>query len=337
MTEPLVVKKQKRWGWIPGVLVSVVAIILIIQVVGDWDTLKQSFSSFNGRYIFASAAFCLLFLLIRGQAWRTILGSEVGLWQSFLVVNQGYLINSIIFNRAGEIARSVLMSKHVKKNPFYVLSTIIIERAFDLVIAAGLLLSTLPLALGMDWARPVATVIIILVIAGLVVLFLVARNHETVELWAEKFLSRWKFTRKIVLPQIKPILAGLGTLTRPVQFILSFFWIFLSWCAAIGMYYVLILAIQPDAPVWWGIFADSVLAVGIALPSAPAALGVFEGSLVAALTLLGVDASMALAYAVIVHFVQFIVTAVIGFYALIKDGRSIGELLNNFHQNPEQH
>ncbi len=336
MTQTESSKRFSRWRWLPGVLISAVAILIIIKVAGDWDALIQSFRLFGIKYILAATGSCLLFLLIRGQAWRTILGGRATFPQAFRVVNEGYLVNNILFNRAGELARAVIMGRIIGENPFFVLSTIVIERAFDLVIAAGLLLATLPLALGMDWARPVAVVTIMLVVIGLVVLFLIARNHKIVEGWAENNLTKWNFTRKYLLPQIKPLLAGLGTLTKPAQFLLSFLWISISWVAAIGMYYTMLLAINPHAPVWWGIFADSVLAVGIALPSAPAALGVFEGSLVAALVLLGIDSSTALAYAVILHFLQFVVTCIIGFWGLFKEGRSLHELLNGMRQKPEQ-
>jgi hypothetical protein len=63
-------------------------------------------------------------------------------------------------------------------SPLHVLSTIVIERAFDLAMAAILLLTTLPLALGMAWARPVAIITLVVVISGLIALYLVARNNE---------------------------------------------------------------------------------------------------------------------------------------------------------------
>jgi hypothetical protein len=84
--------------------------------------------------------------------------------------------------------------------------------------------------------------------------------------------------------------------------------------------------IVANPPFWWGIFADSVLAMGIAVPSAPAAIGVFEAALVGALSLLGVSTSLALAYAIMMHFLQFLITGILGFYAISKEGRSLQKL-----------
>ena len=48
-----------------------------------------------------------------------------------------------------------------------------------------------------------------------------------------------------------------------------------------------LVAFVPEAPYWWILFVLGVVSLGAALPSAPASLGVFEGSIVAALALLG--------------------------------------------------
>ena len=88
----------------------------------------------------------------------------------------------------------------------------------------------------------------------------------------------------------------------------------------------MLLSIAPDAPLWWGVFADSVLAMGIAIPSAPAALGVFEAAIVGGLRILGVDYSSALAYGIVMHFLQFSITGILGFYSLTKERHSLGSL-----------
>jgi uncharacterized membrane protein YbhN (UPF0104 family) len=73
-------------------------------------------------------------------------------------------------------------------------------------------------------------------------------------------------------------------------------------------------------------FADSVLALGVAIPSAPAGIGIYEASLVAALTLLGIAYAPALAYAFLMHFLQFTITAVLGFWGLAREGKSLSNL-----------
>jgi uncharacterized protein (TIRG00374 family) len=238
----------------------------------------------------------------------------------------GYLLNNLFPLRAGEIGRAVLLGQTTGLGTFHVLSTIIIERAFDLAFAALLLLSSLPLALGLDWAKPVAIITLVLVIIGLAVLFHIARNTKTVHAWVSKVFGRFSIVQRFLLPYLDNMLEGLGALTNPRMFLGAVFWIAVSWLIGVLNYYIVILSIAPQAPFWWGVLIDSVLAMGIAIPSAPAALGVFEASLVAALSLLGIDASTGLAYAVVMHFMQFVVTGILGMIGLLREGRSLGSV-----------
>ena len=68
--------------------------------------------------------------------------------------------------------------------------------------------------------------------------------------------------------------------------------------------------------------------MGIALPSAPAGLGVFEGALVGALAVLGVDQSKSFGMALVLHAIQIIATFILGGYGLLRQGWTLQKLLN---------
>ena len=314
--------------WLPGVLISLVALFVVFRLA-SWEDLGPALARFRPVFILAGVVSTLLFLGIRAIAWRAILGGKASVIQTFWAINQGYLLNNIFPLRAGELGRAVLLGQAANLRAVHVLSSIIIERAFDLAIAAGLLLATLPLALGMAWARPVALLTLLLVIAGLVVLYVVSRNHDPVVRWVEKLGERWGVVRRVIVPQIRSLLEGLGTLSNARQFVLSIFWLGLSWLVAVTQYYIFILAIEPQAPYWWGAFTDGVLALGIAIPSAPAAIGTFEAAIVGALNVLGIDETSALAYAITLHFIQFVVTGILGLTALLRQGKSLGNFLRD--------
>jgi uncharacterized protein (TIRG00374 family) len=315
--------KVKRW--LPGVLISLIALYLVLSLTNMQD-LRSAFSAINPIFIVAGVALTILFCLVRAFAWRILLDRKATVSQTFFGISVGYLLNNLFPFRAGEIGRAVLVGQATKLGTFHVLSTIIIERAFDLAFAALLLLSSLPMALGLSWAKPVAITTLILVIIGITTLFLIARNTARVHDWVLKVPGRYTIVKKYLLPYLDNLLEGLGALTKPQMFIAAVFWIAVSWFIGVLNYYIVMLSINPNAPLWWGVLVDSVLAMGIALPSAPAAIGVFEASLVAALQLVGVDATIALAYAVIMHFIQFAVTGILGMIGLLKEGRSLGSV-----------
>lgn len=314
--------------WLPGVIISALALFLVFRVA-NWQDLGPALSSIKPVFLAAGVGFTLLFLIIRAAASRTILGKKPTLQQAFWAINQGYFLNNILPLRAGEIGRAALLGQAVGISPMQVLSSVVIERVFDLAVAASMLLMTLPLALGMQWAKTVSIIILVVVVVMLGTMYLMARNKETVTAFIHKVGQRWAFVDKYLVPQIASLLEGLTALSNPGQFLLSLFWVLLSWVVAVVQYYVFILAIAPSAPFWWGVFTDAVLALGIAIPSAPASLGTFEAAMVGALTILGVEETPALAMAITIHFIQFVTTGVLGVYALLKQGRSMRNLFKD--------
>lgn len=317
-------KSARRW--LPGVVISVVALIIIFQLA-NWEGLWEAIGLIRLEYWLAGVGLTVVSLFTRAMAWRVLLGYKPTFKQAFFIINEGYMLNNFLPLRAGEIARAVFMGKTTGLGAFHVLPTIVIERAFDVAMAAILLLLTLPLVIGEEWARPVAIVALTLVICGLFVLYLMARFNEKVESIFHRLAKRWAFIDRIITPRLSSLLAGMKSLTRLDQFLFSLFWIALSWVIWIFMYWIMLTAIVPHAQYWWSAFADAVLAMGIAIPSAPSALGVFELSMGGALMALGVSQDYAIGYALAMHFLQVAVTGVFGLWGLLQEGKTFSTIL----------
>ncbi len=322
-------EKSSLWDkikrWLPGVMISLIALYLVFSLA-NMNDLVGAFSSINPIFVGAAVICTILFCLVRAFAWRILLNRKATVSQAFFGINAGYLLNNLFPFRAGEIGRAILLGQTTGLGTFHVLSTIIIERTFDLAFAALLLLSSLPMALDLAWAQPVAITTLILVIIGITAMFLIARNTNVVHDWVIRVPGRIGFVKKHLVPYLDNLLEGLGALTQPQMFLSAVFWIAMSWLIGVTNYYIVILSINPAAPFWWGVLIDSVLAMGIALPAAPAGIGVFEASLVAALALVKIDNTVALAYAVVMHIIQFAVTGILGMIGLMKEGRSLGSV-----------
>ncbi len=128
---------------------------------------------------------------------------------------------------------------------------------------------------------------------------------------------------------------GLATLTNPKQFLISFFWIAVTWILWILIYDVMVWQVIPDAPIWSGAFVGSILALGVAIPSAPAALGVYEATMVAAVVVLGGDSSLALAVALLMHVLQFVSSAIFGLWGLIREGHSLASIYQRLSKSED--
>jgi uncharacterized protein (TIRG00374 family) len=255
-------------------------------------------------------------------------------------MNEGYLINNILPFRAGEFARALLLSEKANLQFWYVFSTVVIERLLDVAMTLGVLLITLPFVIGRDWEIEavigVALVAAAILVAILIILYLIARNRQ----WAldkfEKAAIRWPILSRIGRTHLESFFSGLAVMTETKRFFRVIALMMLNWAIAIIQYYVLVLAFIPIGTILWGAFSLGMVSMGMSIPSSPGSLGVFELSLIFALSVFGVSESIALAMAVTARALNLLVVGSIGAFALAKDGETLTGLYNrarNFSQN----
>ncbi|NTU75283.1 MAG: flippase-like domain-containing protein [Anaerolineaceae bacterium] len=318
-----VVRNAKRW--LPGILITAIALFIVFRLA-NWKELSTSLQAFSAKYFLAVFLLTTLFILFRAFCWKIVLNNSLSVWQAFWGINIGYVLNNLFPFRAGEVGKSILMGQFSGKGTFHAVSVMVIERVFDILFAASFLLITLPFALDMDWVKPIAIITLVIVAAGILIMFLLGRNKDRAQILIENIGNRWNFSKKYIVPQVESLLNGLSVLANPVLFIGSLLLVGASWIVAVVQYFYAMTAIAPNAPLWWGMFTNSVLAMGIAIPAAPASLGVFEASIVGALAILKINASAALAYGVFMHFMQFVVTGFYGVAGLIWQRKSLFDL-----------
>jgi glycosyltransferase 2 family protein len=319
---------------LPGLLVTFIAIAVLYFFV-DLDTLATAFALQDYRWLPLVILAFFGTLLARTQAWRTILEGRTNFKESFLVLNQAYLLNNVLPFRLGELGRALLLSGRVGLSFWRVLSTVIVERVFDLGIAAGLLLATLPLVVGAEWARSAAIVAVVLVIVGFSTLFLMARNPEGTRRVVERLTKPLPKLQHWLSDKLASFLEGLSALKDLRRFLAVAFWMLLAWFFNIAWYYILLRSFIPVAPWLWAFFSIAVASLGVALPSSPGYVGVLETAMVGSLSLFGVDPSISLAYALVAHVLYFILTGVLGIYGFWEQGESLGGVYRKLLNRPE--
>lgn len=320
----MIEKKRNNSIWlriVPGILISALAVFAVIKFV-NFEDLKNAISTVSLKFILIVIALDIFGLFLRGKAWQTILGNKISIWQSFFGVSEGYFLNNILPFRAGEFGRSFFVGRSSGLGTFYTLSSIVIERAFDIAFAALLIVLTLPFLTGMDWVKPIAMIALVVVLIGMVGLFLLTRYKDKVVIWISRHEGKSRLF-SIIIPWIKSLIEGFSTIKKPSQFLLSLFWIAMCWVEWSFIYYFAMIQIIPNSPIWTGAFIASVLALGVAIPSAPAALGVFEAAFTGAVVIIGGATSVGFGYALILHLIQFVLVGILGMWGLSRDKVSL--------------
>ncbi len=315
-------------------LISLIAIVLILKFV-DLQKLVDSLRSANYWLLLAALIMSLVWLGVRAIVWRTLLRNKATYRQTFLTVCEGYLLNNFLPFRLGEVGRAFLLARKAKLEFMEVLPTIVIERAVDLAFAAALLLAAIPFVVGAAAAGQTALLLGAAVLAGLVFMYFLARKRA----WAMGQYERLSAGRpglvKIGKSFLEPLFSGLAILTDGWLFVRFLLWMTLDWVIAIFQYYLLILAFFPQAKLVWSMFVLGVASFGNAIPSAPGAVGTYEGALSWALTQVTNNASAALAVAVVGHLINYVNTGVIGLYALSNEGETLMSVYRQLRRRQE--
>ena len=313
-------KDIKRW--LPGVLISILLIAAILYFV-DLPSMFAAIRAADYRVIAAALVLAFAWLWVRALVWRTLLRGRAPYWEAFHSLNAGYLLNAILPFRLGELGRAYLLSRRTDMTFVEILPTIVIERATDLAITAAIFLSSLPFVAGVQGADRIAIVLGALVVAGLVFLYVLARNDR----WAldtfHRLSARWPAIQHFGGGILESFLTGLGALTDGWLFARFMFWMLLNWGMSIVTVYLILRAFFPG-PLWsWALFGLGAGAFGNAVPSLPGAIGTYEGALGGALFLVSHNKPTALAAALTSHLFNYLTAIVLGGYAMIRDGESL--------------
>jgi len=325
--------------WLPGALIS----ILLIGGILYFVDLPRVFSAIRAAdYGLLAAATVLAFawMFVRAIVWRTLLQNRPPYRATMLALSEGYLLNNFLPFRLGEIGRAFLLSRKTDLSFSQILPSIVIERAVDLFFSAIIFLGALPFVVGAGGSEGIAVLLGALILFGLAVLYILARNQR----WAldlfHRWSARWPALQHHGGSLLESFLTGLAALTDGWLFTRFLFWMSINWCMAILNYYLIIRAFFPQAEWVWGMFGLGAAAFGGAVPSLPGAVGTFEGAFGGALTLLTRDQSTSLAVALMARFFNYLTSIVLGGYALSREGQTLSGIyqqLIKFRSKAEAH
>jgi hypothetical protein len=321
----------KAFSWkdlsrmLPGLLVSLLALAAVFYFA-DLEAVGEALRLVDYRALVLVVALFLGTMMALGVAWRTILQEKVTWRKAFLTLNEGYLLNNVLPFRLGEFGRAFLLRSTANLSFWEVLSTIVVERVFDVALMTALLLGSLPFVIGLDWARQAAIGAGIIVVVGFAALFVLARNRQWTLNTFARLTARWPKLADFGKEKLNFFLDGLATLGSAGRFGKVLVWMLVTWAFNVSWYFVLLRAFFPQADILWALFLVGVSSLGVAVPSSPAYVGVLEAAIVGALSLFSIDASSALAYALMAHGIYFVITVAIGAFALAQDGASLVDL-----------
>ena len=311
-----------------GLVVSLLALALAFRGA-DLGVMAGALRKANYFVLAVGVAFYILGLIFRGLSWRVLLGKRVPYLRAFEALNEGYLLNNLLPFRLGEFGRAYLVSRRNNLPALEALSSIVVERVIDLLMAVILLVSFLPLIAGFNGARGTIITSIALGVVAVIVLVGIARNQAPVAHWVGQVL-RWLHLRWLNADRWEAraasFLAGLSALRDPRRALQAAFWSTMAWLAAAFGAFFMLRAFLPSATLTMAFVTLMLTAIGAAVPSAPSSAGIFELVVVQSLRIFKVDNSVALSFGLTLHAVGFLLAVIFGGWALAREGETLAHL-----------
>ncbi|NLN69271.1 MAG: flippase-like domain-containing protein [Chloroflexi bacterium] len=308
--------------WLLPLLISGLVIWLVLRTI-DFQAFLFHLGKIRWQTLVYATIVYFASYTLRVFCWYLLLRQKVTFREAFFTMGVGYLLNNIFPFRLGEIGRTVMLDDSGRISPFEVLSSVVMERIFDVFLAALFIIGVFPRVFSSGYDQSLILVTFFLATIGLVVLFLLAKYRHQIAAWLTQRGARSQFLREWLIPKISLTLEGFSVLTDLKTFLLAFGSLMLSWWLAFGQNFLIFSSISKQPPFWWMVFVLSAGAFGAALPSAPAGLGVFEGVMVASFAVLGVSAEIAFTHAIVTHAMSILYASLIGLVGLRRRGEAL--------------
>jgi len=330
-----------RIGWrgVLGVIISVALLWWTLRgesFAGIWAVLRES----NLALFVTAAAVATLSFPIRAWRWRYILEPTAGklpfgpLWRATAI---GMMVNNVSPARAGELARAYVLSRETQRVRFTAsLASLVVDRVFDTLVVLLLLLVVVSLpgfpsgatVGGWSVSRLLLAGALVAISALVVLVFAALYPERLARIWERALGSRAPHLMERGRDILLSFGSGLSVLRDPRQSAIVFAWALVMWLVNGTSFWIAFGAVGIDAPFSAALFLQSLLAAAVAAPSAPGFFGVFEASTKVALSVYGIEDTLAVSYALGYHLLGWIPITLIGFWYLGKLGlhlKDIGE------------
>jgi uncharacterized membrane protein YbhN (UPF0104 family) len=236
----------------------------------------------------------------------------------------GHFFNNVLPARAGEAVRVVILNQRVGTSRFEALGTVVAERILDVLALLLIFFAVAPALPRTDWLPRALW-------AGALLFVLLAVSLAAFALRGER-PARLLLRPLALLPGVSMdrtrlaasnLLYGFGFLRRPLAALGASALTVLSWLLIAFAFWLCMVAFHLGVGFEAGLLVVVAVNLAIIIPSGPAALGVFEAATLVALFAFGIDRSIGLSYAVVLHALNVLPFILVGYVAFHYHVRAV--------------
>jgi glycosyltransferase 2 family protein len=316
-------KKQKIFT-IAGFAVSILLLFFSLKDIKFHeilDTLRKA----DLRFVFIPTLFIFVAVILSAFKWSKISGNNIRVGQTFVSLIIGLFVNNVLPARIGEVVRGYVLSKKSGISFTYAISTVLVDRFFDLI---GLLLLTFIFFPGHSLPLQVSRGLYALV--SLLVVLMAALVVMSRERFMKNITGRLNRINKPFFPRLAgriiEIQGNLRRINSPFNLFYFIVIAFLQWLSMSSALFFAILTLDVSINPLYVPFVCALLNMGLTIPSSPGYVGVYQFLLVYLLSIFDIPKYEGFAVSILFHASWYIPYNILGFVFLMKEHLKIKEL-----------
>lgn len=328
---------KKNWRAALGIALSALLLWLTlrgVQFADVWAVLRES----NLALFILGTAVATCIFPLRARRWQPILEPVAGkipfapLWRATAI---GMMANNVLPLRAGEVARAYSLTRLVPRVALVTsLSSLAVDRIFDAIVVLTLMFGAMLDPAFPPGVRIKGLTIPQLAASGVFLMLVLLVGCYIVVLQPDRVRGILSAVLRRVLPRFEPqilnlfghVAGGLAVLKDSRRFLAVLFWAVAHWLTHALALYICFVAVGIHVPFTAALFLQGILVLGVAVPSSPGFVGVFEGAATIGLAVYGIPTTLAVSWAIGYHVLSFIPITVIGGWYFARLGLDMKQL-----------
>jgi len=328
--------------WV-GVVISVFFMALLFRKI-DFYLLSKTLCNADYRYIALAVAFTFASYAMRAVRWRYLLISEkiIPFSSLYPATVIGYMANNLLPARLGEFVRAYILANREKLHVPQVFASLVIDRLFDgftvmFILVATLMTVEFPSNMTDSGAVLRTGGIVTFIIYCVVVVFLMLLKWQTIRtlVWTKRLLQPFpaSFSEKLI-PLLGSFIAGIKLSSKGGHIAAILISSLIIWLFCIIPVDMILQGFAVNLPWNASMFILVLLVFAVMVPASPGYIGTYHYACYKGLATFGIEESLAISIALVLHGTSFFPVIIAGFYHLWKEKLSFSSVKQSVGNRP---
>ena len=316
-------KKQKIFS-IAGFVISILLLFLSLRDI-KFHEIIETLKKADFRFVFIPTVCIFISAFLSALKWSKISGNNIKVGQTFVALIIGLFVNNVMPARIGEIVKAYVLSKKTGVSFTYGISTVLVDRFFDLI---GLLMLTFIFFPKHSLPPQVSQGIYILVTLLIVCMaaMIIMSRERFIKIIAGNLNKIKKPLFLKLARRITEVQENLKRINSPLNIFYYISIAFVQWLFMSASLFCVMLTLGVSINPVYIPFVCALLNMGLTIPSSPGYVGVYQFLLVYLLSIFNIPKYEGFTVSILFHASWYIPYNILGFIFLMKEHLKIKEL-----------